>query len=215
MPTLRCLRVADPPDIWQGLGFAVDGTLCFVDGVVHVLDGASETESRGIRSWTVDGLVVPEDGGIDGLDTVAEESASGHSVAVAAHPNGVIGIDHLVVVSPDLDRTVQAFEVSGLQLRRTREGEAYGHPMRQAFFKLGSVVLEVAGPPSPMGEGRASFFGIAFTVADLDGTAALLGSRLHPAKAAVQPGRRIATLDKHAGSSTGIAFMSPGSVDYS
>jgi hypothetical protein len=162
-------------------------------------------------------LVVPESGRIDGLDTVADpppvdDDATGRS---ACHPNGVTAIDHLVVATPDLDRTVRALEVAGLQLRRTREGEAYGHRMRQAFFKLGSVVLEIAGPPSPMGEGPAGFFGVAFTVADLDTTAALLGSRLHPAKDAVQPGRRIATLDKAAGSTTGIAFMSPGGAEYS
>jgi hypothetical protein len=209
--------VADPPHVWQGLGFAVKGNLCSVEGVVHVLAGSSDRDGRGIRSWTVDGLMVPDDGRIDGLDTVAEEPVSGDDIfagGAAGHPNGVTAIDHLVVATPDLDRTVRALEATGLQLRRTRDGEAYGNRMRQAFFKLGPVVLEVAGPPTPMGEGPARFFGIAFTVADLDATAALLGSRLHPAKDAVQPGRRIATLGKEAGSSTGIAFMSPGAVEY-
>ncbi|MBV9662995.1 MAG: glyoxalase, partial [Actinobacteria bacterium] len=62
----------------------------------------------------------------------------------------------------------------------------------------------------PTGDGPARFYGLAFTVADLDATAAYLGDRLRPAKDAVQPGRRIATLDKSAGSSVAIAFMSPG-----
>ena len=51
-------------------------------------------------------------------------------------------------------------------------------------------------------------------MADLDATARYLGDRLHPAKGAVQPGRRIATLDRGAGSTVAMAFMSPGPVDY-
>ena len=48
----------------------------------------------------------------------------------------------------------------------------------------------------------------------VDATAAYLGDRLHRAKDAVQPGRRIATLDKEAGSTIAIAFMSPGQLEY-
>lgn len=81
--------------------------------------------------------------------------------------------------------------------------------MRQAFFRLGEIVLEVVGPREPAGEGAPRFFGLAWTVRDLDETAASLAERLHPPKDAVQPGRRIATLDKAAGSSVAMAFMSP------
>ena len=45
--------------------------------------------------------------------------------------------------------------------------------MRQTFFRLGPVILELVGPPQPDGDGPARFWGIAFTVADLDATAAL------------------------------------------
>jgi hypothetical protein len=79
------------------------------------------------------------------------------------------------------------------------------------------VIVEVIGAPEPA-EGTAGrpagFFGLAFTVTDLDATAAWLGPRLHPAKDAVQPGRRIATLDRAAGSTVAIAFMSPGPAEY-
>jgi hypothetical protein len=71
------------------------------------------------------------------------------------------------------------------------------------------VILEVVGPPQPTEDGPARFFGLAWTVADLDATAAYLGDRLHPAKEAVQKGRRIATLDRTAGSTVAHAFMSP------
>jgi hypothetical protein len=222
--TLTQLTIADSPEVWAGLGFAVaDGRTC-VSGVEHVLAGA-EADGRGIRSWALAGplhLAGPDgiDGsdGIDGLPTaVAKANAEGLVDKSPPHPNGVVAIDHVVVITPDLARTVGALEKAGLVLRRTRDSGTYGTPMRQAFFKLGPIVLEVVGSPEPVPEyaGRpAGFFGLAFTVEDLDATAAYLGERLHPTKDAVQPGRRIATLDRAAGSTMAMAFMSPGPVDY-
>ena len=124
------------------------------------------------------------------------------------HPNGVIALDHLVVGTPDLARTVAAIEDAGLELRRTRDSDTYGTPMRQAFFKAGDVILEVIGPAEKAGDGPARFYGLAWTVDDLDATATYLGDRLHPAKDAVQPGRMIATLDKSSGTTVRMAFMS-------
>jgi hypothetical protein len=152
-------------------------------------------EGRGLVGWSA--------GAVDGLGVVDSASAS-----EAAHPNGVVGLDHLVITTPDHDRTLKAFDAAGYDLRRVRETESYGSPMRQGFFKHGSVVLEVVGPASPSGDGPARLWGLAFTCDDLDATASFLGPRLHPPKEAVQEGRRIATLDKSAGSTVPIAFMS-------
>jgi hypothetical protein len=219
--TLAQLTIADAPAVWTDLGFSVADARCWISGVEQVLAGPDEA-GKGIRGWTLAGaLGRPGDGEIDGLPTevigaVAPAEPPGEPGA-PAHPNGVVAIDHVVVVTPDFARTICRLEESGLTLRRTRESGTYGTPMRQAFFKLGPIVLEVIGPvePAPEWAGRpAGFFGLAFTVADLDGTAAYLGGRLHPAKDAVQPGRRIATLDRAAGSTVAMAFMSPGPVDY-
>jgi hypothetical protein len=79
----------------------------------------------------------------------------------------------------------------------------------QAFFRLDQTILEVVGPATGSGPGPARFWGLAFTVTNLGTTAAVLGSRLLPAIDAVQPGRRIATLDRSAGSSVAMAFLSP------
>jgi hypothetical protein len=98
-------------------------------------------------------------------------------------------------------------------LRERRSG-TYGAPMRQVFFRLGEVILELIGPDEvdDVHRGRpARFFGLAFTVTDLDATKALLGDALGEPKDAVQPGRRIATLrHQDLGLSTAVAFMSPG-----
>jgi hypothetical protein len=70
--------------------------------------------------------------------------------------------------------------------------------MRQAFFRLGPVILEVVsgdlGTGAPAGASPASFFGLAVTVHDLDATKATLGEGIGDPKPAVQEGKRIATL---------------------
>jgi catechol 2,3-dioxygenase-like lactoylglutathione lyase family enzyme len=129
------------------------------------------------------------------------------------HPIGASRIDHVVVMTPDIDRTVKAVERSlGLPLRRTRDGEAYGQPMRQAFFRMGEVILEVVGPPEldPGHVDRpAGFSGLAVVVASLDAACHLLGSELVSApKPAVQEGRSIATIRSAAGLQVPVALMS-------
>jgi hypothetical protein len=82
--------------------------------------------------------------------------------------------------------------------------------MTQAFFRLGETIAEVVGAPTEARPGPARFFGLAFSVNDLAVTARVLGARLRPTRDAVQAGRQIATLDRAAGSTVEIAFMSAG-----
>ena len=201
MAELAALLVGDPPDVWADLGFVVDDGAVHVSGVRHVLGG----EKKGIRDWSIRGLGAD----VDGIDGAAFGLPAGDAQPTPAHPNGVFALDHLVVVSPDLGRTIGALEAAGLDLRRTRDTGTYGAPMQQAFFKLGEVILELVGPKEPSGDGPIRFYGLAWTVRDLDETAAFLGDRLKPAKDAVQPGRRIATLASSGGSTVPHAFMSP------
>lgn len=175
------------------MGFAVADSVCRVGDVCFALGAEG---GKGVRAWSL--------AGIDGLRTCPAADAPGE----ADHPNGVVALDHLVVTTPDHQRTLDAFVAEGWDLRRVRESDTYGSPMRQGFFKIDRVVLEVVGPAEPMGDSPARFWGLAWTSGDLDATAAYLGDRLHPAKDAVQEGRRIATLDKAAGSTVAMAFMS-------
>jgi hypothetical protein len=76
-------------------------------------------------------------------------------------------------------------------------------------------VLEVVQAPAgtriasdPSGPARLG--GISFAVEDLDATVAHIGDRVGEPRAAVQPGRRIATLRREAGLGPAIAFTSPG-----
>jgi hypothetical protein len=200
VPTIASLSLADGPEVWRDLGFEVDdGGACWMSGLaIRLGQGEKRLSGWALRDW--DGPAA-----VDGLAT---ERSDERARPTPAHPNGVTALDHLVVTTPDIGRTTAAIEAAGLELRRTRDTDQYGPPFRQTFFKLGDVVLEVIGPVEPRDDRPARFFGLAFTVADLDATAAWFGPRLHGVKDAVQPGRRIATLDRDAGSSVPIAFMS-------
>ena len=115
----------------------------------------------------------------------------------ATHPNGVIAIDHVVLLSSDLHRTVMSLAAVGVDPRRERDGELGGRPIRQIFFRFGQVIVEVVGSPDTLSEGPSTLWGITYVVADIDATASFFGARTAPIKEAVQPGRRITTLRHH------------------
>ena len=202
MPLLASLTVGDEPDGWRQAGFTVDDDGECRIGSVRVLlrPGGGH---KGIRSWALDGD--DGDGPIDGVPTESDEVAP---PAPAEHANGATSIDHVVLMTPDVDRTVAALTARGFEAKRQRSSGTYGAPMTQVFFRMGEVILELVGPPEPSGDGGPRFFGLAVTVDDLDATADTLDERLGDMKEAVQPGRRIATLRKPDGVRTAIAFMS-------
>jgi catechol 2,3-dioxygenase-like lactoylglutathione lyase family enzyme len=205
--TIDELVIADEPAAWRGVGFAVDGDAAAVGSVWLRFEGRGAR--RGIVRWSLRGAGSLA---LDGLQTLASERppASG-----GAHPNGVVAIDHVVVLTPDLDRTVQVLRTAGLGFRRLREGATPGGSARQAFFRMGEVILEVVEAPEGSrvradADGPARLWGIAFDVESLELTAAALGSLAGKPRAAVQPGRWIMTLPREAGLGPAIAFMSPG-----
>lgn len=202
--SLVAIDVADDPVAWASLGFTVpDDGRARIGRVEVRLTGADDGRGRGIVAWT---LATPATAGdVDGLPT-SYAVAPGDRPAAAVHANGVTVIDHLVVATPDIDRTTEALGAVGLEARRTREA---GAGRLQRFFRLGEVVLEVVGPARPAGTGPAAFWGLALTVDDIDATAVHLGDRIGTPKTAVQAGRRIATLRPGPDVSVPLAVMSP------
>ncbi len=197
------LRIGDALSSWQDAGFAVDRASVAVGGVTIELIG--DEGGRGILGWELEDFA--DD--IDGLRTISSgrtEAPSG-----ASHPNGVSGIDHVVIGTDDHERTVRAFGAHGIDPRRTTTARTPTGVRQQSFFWIGDVILELMGPVSGRhGDEGSSFWGLAFTSEELDATASALGDRLGPVKAAVQPGRRIATLrTRELGISVPIAIMSP------
>jgi hypothetical protein len=201
-PELLGLDLAADPEAWTKLGFAVDEHgICRVDGVALRLGQPGPR----ISGWALSGTSKGND--VDGLRATDAPTPAPASF-VSTHPNGTVTIDHVVVMSPDPERTIAALAEHGITPRRRRHTDQYGPPFTQTFFRLGEPNLELIGPDEPAGTDPARFYGIAFTVRDLDETAAALGARLAAVKDAVQPGRRIATLRREAGAGVPLAFMS-------
>ena len=251
MTQLLTLTVTDDPSTWESLGFVIEDIAVRIGSVTILCAGAPtpdpapeataspneadepkavRNERKGIVEWTIgwssETLAAhdldPDDlpGDIDGIPTSAIVGAGTPPIA-PRHPNGVTTIDHVVVMTPDLDRTVAEFEALGISCRRIREGAAYGSKsVRQAFFWLGNpegtdeekVIVEVVGPeivdPDRADE-PASFFGLALTSTDLTLSASIIGEHMKPPTDAVQPGRRIASISSKAGSTVALVLMSP------
>jgi len=213
------LEIADPPELWQDLGYVVDGDgRCVIGSVEHRLVGppAEEGAPGGIVRWAVYGpepdAVGPD--GIDGLPTLLLADPYRPDEA-PEHPNGVFRIDHLVIGTSDTPRTADALGAVGLGRRGGRTTNSAGDQVDMTFFWAGhdpgdAVLLELSGPPTPSPEPKpARFRGIAYACADLDATVAYLAGRTTTPRDAVQPGRRIAALTAAAGSTLPMAFMSP------
>jgi hypothetical protein len=198
---LEELVVSGHAEPWSGLGFSA-GPAGFQVGSVRVrLDPEVD---GGIVAWGLRGVSTRE---LDGLPTRPAAEAP-RAPAAEQHPNGALSIDHVVVTTPDLERTLDALAGAGLRLRLRRQAGTSEAPVHQAFFRVGEVVLEVVQPPD-LEAGPARFWGMVFTVADIEACAAALGERLGDVRDAVQPGRRIATVRREAGLPLPVALMSP------
>lgn len=208
-PVLGGLRVAGDPAAWRNAGFTVEGDRCRI-GTVD-LDLCGGDAGTGLLGWTVRGLpaATAQAGTLDGVPTAPARGPAGP--AAPTHPNGVAVLDHVVLATPDFERTLAALAGAGLELRRVRDAGG-DPPARQGFFRFGDGILEVAGPAAPPADGAAgpaSLWGLAMVVADLDAAALRLGDRLGAPRAAVQAGRRIATVRATAGLGVPVALMTP------
>jgi hypothetical protein len=237
--TIDELVLADTPAAWAALGFAVSGDECQIGAVRLRFAGppptgeeqappagatrsgaAQQPATSGLIGWSLRGIDSAE---LDGLPTRISERPPPTSAleGVPTHPNGVFAIDHVVAISPAFERSVAALQAAGLDLRRVREQPTPAGAPRQAFFRLGHEILELVAEPDGVaasssegerdgGAQRPSrFWGLALLVEDLERTAQQLAPHVGEVRAAVQPGRRIATVRRSAGLSLPIALMSP------
>lgn len=177
------------------------------DGVCRVgdVDIRLEGGDGGIAGWVLRDALSIE---VDGLPTEAEAGPPSLAELAARHPNTAIGVDHIVVFTPDLKRTVAGMEGAGFNLRRVREATEPGPDVRQAFFRPGGAIVEVVENPHGKA-GPAAFWGITLAVADIDRCAELLGDRMGEPRGAVQQGRRIATIRREAGLGIPVALITP------
>lgn len=218
--TIDELVLADEPARWRALGFELDGGDGVLLGTIRVRlagDGARVGSAPGFVGWSLRGLAAgvatdAESDDLDGVPTTRSESAPREPAP--AHPNGIAGVDHVVAMSPALDRTVSALQRARLDVRRVREEPTPAGAPRQAFFRVGDAILEVVQEPHEIVErrgepdGPARLWGLALLAPDFDRTLAALGENAGEPRDAVQPGRRIVTVRRSVGLAVPLAVMS-------
>lgn len=113
----------------------------------------------------------------------------------------VSGLDHVVVVSGDLEATRALYgDRLGLRLALDRTFEA--RKLRLLFFRVGGVTVEVAWPtgrsdaPGQAGD-RDTFLGLSLQVPDADSArerVAAAGFDVSPVRAGMKPGTRVCSV---------------------
>ena len=180
------------------------------------LDGALRLAPTGLRwldpplerlSWEFESSDEGSDLDCDGVPVRVVEPEVNHAEPGSTPAHGA-SIDHVVVVTDSIERTSGAVEhLTGEGLRRIRDTGQ----VRQGFHRLGrgGTILELVERPGA----PTSLWGFVLTVPDLDAVVTNARGLIAPARDAVQPGRRIATVERAAGLGTAVAFMSPEPLD--
>ena len=195
---LAGLALGDDPRSWADAGFTVTDDRLAIGPLTIVCRGDDAPA-------TLLGHDDPLD--IDGLAAeVLDEPAP-----PMPHPNGTTGLDHVVLATPDQERTQAAFAAVGLDCRRVRSVGSDDKPFEQRFYRLGACIAEVIGPPTGDRDDPLALWGLAFLTDDIDTTAGFYpADRIGRVKDAVQPGRRITTLRHEPfGISVPVAYMTP------
>jgi hypothetical protein len=194
-------------EAWEALGFAVEPGPVPSIAVGSLRIVLEPSRPPGILRWELTGIPGgPQEGDLDGLPTSVVASLG--PPPARAHPNGVRKVDHVVVASPDPERTAGALGDLGLSVVTSRLSEGYGRTARQLFFRMGEVILEVVGPTEPAGNAPAQFFGIAFETVDFDRARSILGSLATLPRTEPDQGRQILTVAEGAGVGVPIAMLS-------
>ncbi|MCX6522142.1 MAG: glyoxalase [Actinobacteria bacterium] len=202
------LTVAGPSEPWRAIGLRVVDGVAWIGGIaLRFADQVAGGEGSGlvrVSGWTLAGS--PDR--VDSIDGIATDHVELDDAGVESweHPLGVTSFDHVVVMTSSLERTCGEIErITGEPLKRIREVG----PIRQGFHRLGSMIVEVVESDRVTSD-EASLWGFVWIVDDLHDTADRLGpDLLSPPKAAVQPGRFIASFRTGAGLGLPIALMSP------
>ena len=212
---VESLTIAGDPELWRSLGLTVlgDGTIPLFGTSLRIVPPAfgaqgSDNPETGIVGWSLSGIPAPglsESAAllIDGLPTEVVEEAT---PVFASHELAASALDHVVVLTPDLERTSAAIaEVTGCELKRIREVGS----MRQGFHRIGrgGLIVELVERPD-IPDGDAAFWGLVLIVDDLDQAYSQLGpQRISAPREAVQPGRQIATIRGDVGLGLPVALM--------
>ena len=206
---LKSLKIGTSSANWNAAGFHITEvkpriSACVLNDVLLEFD--NEPIEQGIYAIGTENI----DGDIDGLKFFIESTEVKETHLDSRHPNFVSRIDHLVVTTSDCDRTTKAFEEAGIEVRRVRNFSLGATGMRQTFFWLGDVILELVGPEVKSDDELTKIWGLALISEEIEKTVDFLGDLTTPLKPAVQPGRLITTIKtKVLGIDDALAIMTP------
>lgn len=202
MSRLVALHAGGSREPWQKLGLTFVEDSCQLANVVLTVSA----HPVGLHGWTIytgtDATVE-----IDGISTTLVSSAPELSDRSSIGAQHIVGLDHVVINTDNLDRTCTAIEsVLGLEVRRERE---VGNGVVQRFHKLDNTIIEVVTGPHITTPG-ASLWGMVASVDDLFDLAEELGEDITSVpKRATQPGRFISTARGSLGLGVPFALMTP------
>ena len=205
MTSVAELIVASPIEPWQAIGLHVVDGVARIGGIALRFVPVEADGREGVTSWGLAGNPSADVADIDGLAT---HHLDGPPAGPTDHPLGIAGFDHLVVMTSSLERTCGAIEAAtGEPLKRIREAG----PIRQGFHRLGELIIEVV-ESAQVTAPQAAFWGFVWNLTDLHEACAQLGTEIVSLpKAAVQPGRFIATVRAQVGLGLPLALMTPPS----
>jgi hypothetical protein len=202
MNRLVALHVGGALTPWQAIGLMFDEHTCPLADVDIVVSG----ETPGLHGWTID-IGRDENIEIDGIRTTLVSGTTPRPSLSTIGRQKVIGLDHVVVNTDNIDRTTEAITAAlGLEVRRERQ---LGNGAVQRFHKLDNTIIEVVTGPHITQPG-ASLWGMVASVDDLFDLAEELGENTtSPPKKATQPGRYISTVRGSVGLGVPFALMTP------
>lgn len=202
MAELVSLHVSGQQAPWESLGLTCHDGVCRLGDVsLEIRDGDS-----GLIGWTLN-VGRNATTSIDGIATSLVD------VSTNAPANGrignelITGLDHVVVMTDDLDRTCSALcSELGVEVRRERDA---GRGVTQRFIKLTNTIIEVVTGPHVSTPG-ASLWGMVISVDDMVSWAENCGEDITSRpKQATQPGRLISTVRSGVGLGVPFAVMTP------
>jgi hypothetical protein len=209
MTRLTECEVGALPQAWEKIGVHISNDHCVIGDVILRFSA----EKSGFISWTFDRSDSSTSDAavvhtlIDGIPTHLERDRKDPGESSLLGPATILGIDHVVVMTNNLERTCGEVE-RVLSVACARERDA-GNSVRQAFHKLDNTIIEVVTSPNVVHE-HAHLWGLVISVDDIDAWCSSVGEHVAGApRAAVQPGRRISTVRESVGLGIAVAVMTP------
>jgi len=204
------LDVADDASTWASCGFRIEeGSLVRLGEVTIRLVGRQQGRgaTKGIVGWSFQGLPSgASTASVDGIPCTPPPTAAASPESVA-HPNGATHVDHIVLRSPEADRTIQRLAEVGIH--PIREQSTVRQNVRQVIFRPSTAIIELVQTKNTA-KAPPHIWGLTLVTGDVDQTHAFLDKTTKAPWPAVQPGRRMTVVDHKAhGMSVAMAFMSP------